>query len=79
MINLSRFANKPPPACFCGECQDNSYKCSGCSRIVPWCFGAGDNLYLYCDDCAATLYKAGIYEKLSPSQEADFQAKLPTS
>lgn len=27
------------------------YKCPGCKRRVPWCFGAADDLPELCDDC----------------------------
>jgi len=28
-----------------------TYKCKGCKRQVPWCFGADDDLPHHCDDC----------------------------
>jgi len=27
------------------------YRCAGCHRSVPWCFGAADDLPEMCDDC----------------------------
>ena len=43
--------------CTCGECEPENqyYQCEGCKRIVPWCFGAADKYFDYCDDCAAEL------------------------
>ena len=43
--------------CTCGECESENqyYQCKGCKRIVPWCFGAADKYFDYCDDCAAKL------------------------
>ena len=43
--------------CTCGECESENqyYQCKGCKRIVPWCFGAADKYFDYCDDCAAEL------------------------
>jgi len=43
--------------CTCGECEQENqyYECEGCKRIVPWCFGAADKYFDYCDDCAAKL------------------------
>ena len=31
------------------------FRCKGCRRTMPWCFGAGDEYFDYCDDCAADL------------------------
>ena len=43
--------------CFCDECEaeGNYYDCEGCKRTVPWCFGAADKYFDYCDDCASVL------------------------
>lgn len=43
--------------CFCNTCssENNYYKCAGCERIVPYCFGCADAWYYYCDDCAYEL------------------------
>lgn len=27
------------------------YACPGCKRLVPWCFGAADDMPDHCDDC----------------------------
>ena len=56
------FGNKPQD-CFCGFCdsgnndeeEDKYYECAECERIVPYCFGAGDRWFDYCDDCAHFL------------------------
>jgi hypothetical protein len=48
-------ADRPVPACFCGECDDplldddeeegpNRFDCGGCDREMPWCYGADDHL-----------------------------------
>ena len=44
-------------SCTCGECEQegNYYICVGCKRSVPWCFGAADEYFDYCDDCAVEL------------------------
>ena len=34
-----------------GTARKVRYKCRGCRRWVPWCFGAADNLPHHCDDC----------------------------
>jgi hypothetical protein len=49
--------NMPDVECFCNTCaeEDNYYECEGCKRIVPYCFGASDRYYEYCDDCALYL------------------------
>lgn len=31
--------------------EPRKYQCSGCKRMVPWCFGAADSLFELCDDC----------------------------
>ena len=31
------------------------YRCSGCRRLVPWCFGAADDASSLCDDCWGSL------------------------
>lgn len=45
--------------CFCGECEseNNYYECKSCNRVVPWCFGASDKYWEYCDDCAVKLFE----------------------
>ena len=53
--------------CSCGDCEleGNYYVCAGCKRTVPWCFGAADKYFDYCDDCAVRLadaeeFKSGV-------------------
>ena len=64
LINQNLFeqiTKKPVPECgnnkcFCnGFYKDKVYECSGCQRLVPWCFGGSDIYYDYCDDCANLL------------------------
>lgn len=45
--------------CTCGECEKegNYYLCKGCNRLAPYCFGAADKYFDYCDDCAVELMK----------------------
>ncbi len=39
--------------CFCGECApEQTFRCEECMRQVPWCFGADDEFFELCDDCA---------------------------
>lgn len=56
---FQQIANKPSPDCTCGECEieDQYYQCDGCKRIVPWCFGAADKYFDYCDDCVSEIEK----------------------
>ena len=36
----------------CDYCiEGNIYECELCKREVPYCFGASDNFFEYCDDC----------------------------
>lgn len=54
--SLADRLNLRPIGCFCGECEPGlTYQCAGCSRIVPYCYGADDELYDYCDHCAANI------------------------
>lgn len=48
------------PACTCrgaicrndlGKQVVRLYLCPGCTRLVPWCFGAADDRPELCDDC----------------------------
>ena len=56
------FGNQPQD-CWCSQCkaetnwenEDLYYKCIGCDRIVPYCFGQADQYFDYCDDCADYL------------------------
>lgn len=52
------------PVCTCGGgiCQRRddigrfavrTYRCAGCHRKLPWCFGAHDEMPDHCDDCWA--------------------------
>jgi len=47
----------------CGTAGDKvlirRYKCSGCKRKVPWCFGAADDAPNLCDDCWGELHRKG--------------------
>ena len=54
-LNLTRFAE--PVECFCDECksENNYYECKGCSRTIPWCFGASDEWWEYCDNCYCVI------------------------
>ena len=62
---LKLFGNQPQ-SCWCGQCkaetnwenEDLYYKCAGCDRIVPYCFGQADKYFDYCDDCAVYLSKS---------------------
>jgi hypothetical protein len=53
------------PRCTCGGsiCQDKHgapavrrYRCVGCKRLVPWCFGAADDMPSHCDNCWAEAH-----------------------
>jgi hypothetical protein len=35
------------------------FTCDLCMRDVPYCFGAGDDLFDYCDDCANEVERNG--------------------
>lgn len=37
--------------CQCGECEESTFTCPNCRRNVPWCYGAADDNYEYCDEC----------------------------
>ena len=43
--------------CICGdEAEDcGTFRCAGCDRTVPWCFGAADDAPELCDDCAPAV------------------------
>jgi len=41
-------------ACFC---KGKRYTCPGCKRFVPWCYGASDEHFRLCDDCAVVLFE----------------------
>ncbi len=45
--------------CFCGQCEAEGkyYQCKGCLRECPYCFGAADEYWEYCDDCWSLLTK----------------------
>jgi hypothetical protein len=40
----------------CGRHQ--MYKCKGCERVLPWSFGASDDMPDHCDDCWAKEHDA---------------------
>ena len=42
--------------CWCGLCKhDEYYQCAGCLRFCAYCFGAADDYFDYCDDCAREI------------------------
>ena len=65
--------------CFCGECdgtpqepEKKYFECACCKRAMPYCYGASDEYYDYCDLCAyimqgikseTTMYLKACYEK----------------
>lgn len=54
--SLTNLLRLKPVGCFCKECEpDDVYRCAGCKRLVPYCYGAADKYYDYCDQCAANL------------------------
>lgn len=69
MIAFDAIAMKPAARCACGgaicgvrddgEPRIRSYRCRGCRRRVPWCFGADDDAPDYCDDCWAAANAEG--------------------
>ena len=51
--------------CFCGECDGTPYEperkyfvCKCCGREVPYCYGASDEYYDFCDLCAYVMRAA---------------------
>lgn len=47
------FAPDHHAACAPAEC--GAFRCAGCRRVVPWCFGVDDDdpvKAALCDDCA---------------------------
>jgi hypothetical protein len=39
--------------CQCGQCNNSmTFRCAKCDHDVPWCYGAADKYFSYCDDCA---------------------------
>ena len=47
--------------CFCGFCEPGEYyQCAGCLRGCAYCFGAADDYFDYCDDCAHELSSNSI-------------------
>lgn len=58
---------KTPVPCTCrgsicrntaGDKVARVFRCAGCKRFVPWCFGAADDLPDHCDDCWAKRHEA---------------------
>lgn len=44
--------------CFCGECDGEEklyFECKKCKRALPYCYGASDEYYDYCDLCTYIL------------------------
>jgi hypothetical protein len=44
--------HKTPPLCVGCE-PGETFKCSECSRLMPWCRGASDDMPDACDECWA--------------------------
>lgn len=40
-----------------GDVLVRKFRCHGCKRRVPWCYGAGDGMPNHCDDCWVALHK----------------------
>jgi len=40
-----------PVGADCDECHE--FRCADCHRVCPWDFGASDEWFDFCDDCAA--------------------------
>ncbi len=40
-----------PPEKDSGEHYPKLYTCEMCNRSAPWCFGADDQYFEFCDDC----------------------------
>lgn len=43
-----------PPDKDSGERYPKIYTCELCKRVAPYCFGADDEFFEFCDDCAQT-------------------------
>jgi hypothetical protein len=57
-------------SCQCKTCtRSQKFQCSLCDRLVPYCYGAGDNYPDYCDDCACEAEEAIADQLLELQQE----------
>lgn len=56
---LLHIGETSPPACQCGCCEESEqvFECSGCKRIMFWCYGQADHYSPYCDFCVAVIEK----------------------
>lgn len=41
----------------CSECRE--FRCADCHRVTPWDFGAADEWFEFCDDCAVKRMQRG--------------------
>ena len=55
--NLSKTVDHQGAVCGC-ESDDDCYVCPLCQRTVPNCFGADDDFFDLCDDCASAQQDA---------------------
>ena len=54
--------------CFCDGCNPgDTFDCIQCHRLTPYCLGADDDCYNYCDYCAAKLPECTKCKGNSPS------------
>jgi len=63
--------------CVCNQCDNSAsfYVCIGCKEDIPYCNGADDDLFDYCNDCA---YKINHANPKSTKPSADkLSSKLP--
>jgi len=61
--NLLEAISHPPLLCharylkpnsFCDGCEPGDvFRCGMCDRLMPWCMGAADIFFDWCDDCVA--------------------------
>lgn len=73
------------PKCVCGGtiCQNKAgdpavrrFRCVGCRRLVPWCFGAADDMPLHCDDCWAEMHATtAALDGVGPGDEQKIQRR----
>jgi hypothetical protein len=55
--NLSATVDHQGAVCGC-DSDDNFYVCALCQRTIPNCFGADDDFFELCDDCASVQQDA---------------------
>jgi hypothetical protein len=47
--------------CQCNQCEpDQTYECDGCGLTTPYCFGADDKFFDYCDSCVFAMSEMGV-------------------